>query len=178
MWRNIISQGIFQIILLCVILFRGPSIFNIPSSIGVGTRNWNERTGKHYAIFFNVFVLLQLFNMVNARKLQQHETNVFKHFFNNPLFIGILVATFIVQFSLMALGGAAIRTVPLSFYENLLCFVLGSMSLFASFLFKLLLPHNIQVSLKGIEFGGFKFYWSPREDVEVRSRENSASFNS
>lgn len=149
MWRNIIFQGLFQIVVLCIILFRGPQIFTIPSSIGVQSRHWNGDTGKHYAMFFNIFVLMQLFNMINARKLQQHEINVFKNFFNNPLFLGILVATFIVQFSLMAFGGSAIRTVPLNFQENLLCFIIASMSLFASFLFKLILPNNIQVSDRG-----------------------------
>lgn len=87
--------------------------------------------------------------MVNARKLQQHETNVFKNFFNNPLFLGILIVTFIVQFSLMAFGGSAIRTVPLTLQENMLCFVVASMSLFSSFLFKVGLPKNIEISSRG-----------------------------
>lgn len=140
----------------------GPQILNIPSSIGVQTRYWNEDTGKHYAIFFNIFVLMQLFNMVNARKLQQHQTNVFKNFFNNSLFLGILVATFVVQFTLMAFGGAAIRSVPLTFQQNLLCFLVASMSLFSSLLSKLLLPDNIQVSTRGFQFAGLKFYWKPK----------------
>jgi Ca2+ transporting ATPase len=53
-----------------VICYIGPEILNIPSSIGV--KDWNEETGKHYSIFFNVFVLLQIFNEINARKLK-HE---------------------------------------------------------------------------------------------------------
>jgi Ca2+ transporting ATPase len=70
MWVNIISQGLLQIVILGVILFKGPQILGIPSSIGVG--GWNADSGRHYAIFFNVFVFLQLFNEINARKLQKH----------------------------------------------------------------------------------------------------------
>ena len=70
MWKNIISQGCLQIFILGTILFKGPQLFNIQSSIGVNHMNWNDETGKHYSIFFNVFVLLQIFNEVNARKLK------------------------------------------------------------------------------------------------------------
>lgn len=111
--------------------------------------------------------------MVNARKLQQHETNVFRNFFNNPLFLGIIVATFIVQFTLMAFGGSAIRTVPLTFQENLFCFVVASLSLFSTFLFKLILPDNIVVCSRGVEFGAMKFYWKPKEEIILRSRSGS-----
>ena len=97
MWKNIITQGVLQIIILGTILFRGPQIFGYQSSIGVKHDNWNSESGKHYSMFFNVFVLLQIFNEVNARKLKCTELNVFKNFFNNPLFLVILVLTVAIQ---------------------------------------------------------------------------------
>ena len=33
MWRNIIGQGIYQIIVLTIILCLGPSLFDVPSSV-------------------------------------------------------------------------------------------------------------------------------------------------
>jgi hypothetical protein len=60
MWKNIITQGLLQIVVLGAILFKGPQIFNIQSSIGV--TEWTIETGKHYCIFFNTFVLMQVFN--------------------------------------------------------------------------------------------------------------------
>lgn len=75
MWKFIIAQGTVQIIILGIILFKGPDIFGVPSSIGVS--EWNDETGKHFSIFFNVFVLLQVFNEINARKLKSDEINVF-----------------------------------------------------------------------------------------------------
>lgn len=40
MWKNIITQGLMQIAVLGTILFKGPEILGIPSSIGVS--DWNE----------------------------------------------------------------------------------------------------------------------------------------
>jgi len=131
MWKNIISQGLVQIAILGTILFKGPELLDIPSSIGV--KDWNDETGKHYSIFFNVFVLLQIFNEINARKLKHEEFNVFKNFFNNPLFIVILLLTFVVQFSIIKLGGKSLKTVDLTLEENAICWLLGSLSLFAGF---------------------------------------------
>lgn len=56
-------------------------------------------------MFFNVFVLLQVFNEINARKLKSTELNVFKNFFNNPLFLVILVVTVAIQMLCVEFGG-------------------------------------------------------------------------
>jgi Ca2+ transporting ATPase len=44
---------------------------------------------------------MQIFNEINARKLGVKEYNVFSGFFNNPLFILILVSTMVVQYFLV-----------------------------------------------------------------------------
>jgi len=139
-------------------------MFGIPSSIGV--TDWNDETGKHYSIFFNVFVLLQVFNEINARKLKGDEYNVFEHFFNNKLFLVIVVSTIIIQLTMVKYGGKSLKTVELSFKENLLCLVLGSTSLLSCLFFKIILPANVVVCLYGIEFGSFKFYWkeAPKDE--------------
>jgi len=49
------------------------------------------------SLFFNIFVFLQIFNFLNARKLKKEELNVFSDFFINYLFIIILVGIFILQ---------------------------------------------------------------------------------
>jgi Ca2+ transporting ATPase len=128
--------------------YAGPQVFGIPSSIGVS--DWNDETGKHYSIFFNVFVLMQVFNEINARKLKSEEYNVFEDFFNNKLFLIIVVSTIIIQLTMVKYGGKSLQTVELSFKENLLCLVLGSSSLLSALLFKVILPHHLVVSLYGI----------------------------
>lgn len=53
---------------------------------------------EHYTIIFNTFVLMQLFNEINARKIHG-ERNVFDGIFANPIFCSIVLGTFAVQVS-------------------------------------------------------------------------------
>lgn len=53
---------------------------------------------EHYTIVFNTFVLMQLFNEINARKIHG-ERNVFEGIFNNAIFCTIVLGTFVVQVS-------------------------------------------------------------------------------
>jgi len=51
---------------------------------------------SHHTLIFQAFVFLQIFNQINARKLESNELNVFKNFCNNPLFFIITVLTLVV----------------------------------------------------------------------------------
>ena len=104
-------------------------------------------------------MLFQVFNEINARKLKISESNVFENFFNNPLFLVILIATIIIQLTMIKYGGKSMKTVELTFNENLLCLVLGSSSLVYGLLTKALLPDNLIVCQYGVEFGSWSFYW-------------------
>lgn len=123
-------------------------------------KDWNDETGKHYSIFFNVFVLLQIFNEINARKLKHEEVNVFHNFFNNPMFLIIIVSTIVIQLTMVKYGGKSMKTVELSFSENLLCIILGTVSLWSGLAIKLFLPSNLIICPQGVEFGDHKYYWS------------------
>ena len=80
-----------------MILFVGPYIFDVQSSIGAeDIFDYNEQNFVHYTIFFNIFVYLQVFNEINSRKLKQEEKDVFEGFFNNPLFLYVLIGTILV----------------------------------------------------------------------------------
>jgi hypothetical protein len=50
----------------------------------------------HFTIIFNAFVLMTLFNELNARKIH-NERNVFTGILNNYIFVGIWVGCFIGQ---------------------------------------------------------------------------------
>lgn len=64
-------------------------------------------------------------------------------------------------------GGESMKTVELTFFENLLCLMLGSSTLLSGLFIKLVLPQNLIISRYGVEFGDFKKYWAvvpdPRE---------------
>jgi len=127
MWRNILGQALYQIIVLIVLLFKGASIFGVPS--GINNEEWTEENGAHYTIVFNTFVFMQVVNFVNARKLKTSEVNVFEGFFNNPMFLAIEITIFVMQILFVELGGKAIRTAPLSAGQYLACFLIGAFSL-------------------------------------------------
>ena len=71
MLLNIFSQSIFQVIVLTVIIFYGDYIFGVPSDRELEHFTWNNVNGYHFTIFFNIFVYMQVFNSINARKLQK-----------------------------------------------------------------------------------------------------------
>jgi len=97
----------------------------------------------HYTIIFQAFVCMQIFNEINARKLGVKEFNVFTGFFNNPLFLLILVGTMVVQYFLVQYGGPPVRTVPLSQDQHLICIAIGAGSLIWGVIVKLFLPATL-----------------------------------
>jgi Ca2+ transporting ATPase len=123
MWRNIVGQAIFQITVLVVLLYGGVSIFGfdygendfyvIDPITGLTTTIPTSKV-LHFTLIFHTFVFMQVFNEINSRKLGAYEYNVFKGFFNNFLFLGIIIGTIIVQCLMVEYGGLSMRTVPLS----------------------------------------------------------------
>ena len=69
---------------------------------------------------------MQLFNQINARKLEADEPNVFAGILNNYLFICVMIFTFVMQMILVQFGGRAIKTYPLTIEQNLFCIALGA----------------------------------------------------
>ena len=64
----------------------------------------SEHLTQHYTIVFNVFVLMQVFNEINSRKIH-NEINVFDGVFKNSFFLVIVVGTFVVQYLLIEIQG-------------------------------------------------------------------------
>ena len=156
MWRNIVGQAIYQIAVLVTLLFAGKQIFGFNYEDNTvffyddpvtGKLVYTEKM-KHYTLIFHTFVFLQVFNEINSRKLGDRDYNVFKGFFNNLLFILILIGTVIVQCILVQYGGVSVRTTPLSLNEHLLCIGIGMFGLVTGVLVKLLLPVSLFKSLK------------------------------
>ena len=138
MKANIVSQGIFQIVILLFILFKGDKLFGVNSDRELEHYDWNDQHGYHFTIFFDVFVFLQVFNSINARKLNPKELDVFEGIKDNIYYI--IVQGFIVfgQIVLVTFGGRAVRTQPLSIFQHLCCMIIASMSLGVGYLVKLI----------------------------------------
>ena len=135
---NIISQSIFQITTLTVIIFYGDYIFGVPSDRNLEHFMWNNVNGYHFTIFFNIFVFMQVFNSINARKLQKDELNVFTGIMGNWLYILIQSIIIVGQIILVTFGGRAVRTHPLSLQQHGYCLFISALTLVWGFFIKLL----------------------------------------
>lgn len=148
MLRNIIIQSIFQITLLCLVLFKCNFFFE-SSICDQGAGQFSKRS----TVFFNIFVFLQIFNEINSRKLYSSQINVFSNFFNNFMFLFVIILTFVLQLALVQYAGKYLKIVPLTLHEHLVCIGLGSLSLVVCFLSKLIIPHFITCQMPNGEFG-------------------------
>ena len=142
MWRGIVLNSIYQIVILTLVLFKGDEYFGVQSSLGLTKEEWNQTSGQHLTLFFDIFVYLQVFNFFNARKLKKEEVNVFENFFDNYLFIGIVVSIFILQIVIVEIGGKAFMLVPLSMAHHVDCILIGATMLVYSFIAKKLVPDS------------------------------------
>jgi len=91
--------------------------------------DWKTQKLLHYTFVFQIFVFMQLFNQINARKIELGEFNVFEGFFNNWLFIFVTIFTFAVQIFMVQVGGKAVKTYPLTTDQNLICLAFGAFEL-------------------------------------------------
>jgi Ca2+-transporting ATPase len=73
-------------------------------------------TSHELSIFFTVFVLLQFWNLFNARCLGLRQS-AFTGLSKNPGFLAIALAIFAGQFLIVQFGGGLFRTSPLSLQE-------------------------------------------------------------
>ena len=70
-------------------------------------KNSSIGPSRHFTYVFNIFVLLQLFNEFNARKIRD-ELNIFEGIRRNPLFIGIWLFTVGLQIIMVEVGSWAL----------------------------------------------------------------------
>ena len=126
---NIISQAIFQILTLTIILFYGDLIFGVPSDRELEHFTWNNVNGYHFTIFFDIFVFMQVFNSINARKLQKNQYNVLSGILGNWYYIFIQSFILVGQVIMVTFGGRAVRTQRLSVMQHLQCLGIASLTL-------------------------------------------------
>uniref|UniRef100_A0A8B9JL67 Calcium-transporting ATPase n=1 Tax=Astyanax mexicanus TaxID=7994 RepID=A0A8B9JL67_ASTMX len=93
MMKNILGHGVYQLTIIFTLLFAGERMFDIDSGRNAPL---HAPPSEHYTIVFNTFVMMQLFNEINARKIHG-ERNVFDGIFNNMIFCSIVFGTFVIQ---------------------------------------------------------------------------------
>ncbi|XP_010742847.2 plasma membrane calcium-transporting ATPase 2 isoform X2 [Larimichthys crocea] len=121
MTKNILGHGVYQLIIIFTLLFVGEQIFDIDSGRNAPL---HAPPSEHYTIIFNTFVMMQLFNEINARKIHG-ERNVFEGIFRNPIFCSIVFGTFAVQIVIVQFGGKPFSCQPLDVEKWMWCVFLG-----------------------------------------------------
>uniref|UniRef100_A0A672ZX09 Calcium-transporting ATPase n=1 Tax=Sphaeramia orbicularis TaxID=375764 RepID=A0A672ZX09_9TELE len=93
MMKNILGHAVYQLVIIFTLLFAGENFFDIDSGRNAPL---HSPPSEHYTIVFNVFVMMQLFNEINARKIHG-ERNVFEGVYRNPIFCSVVLGTFALQ---------------------------------------------------------------------------------
>lgn len=115
MMKNILGQAFYQLLIIFTLLFLGKCLNEMSmretnkKTHKIGDRLLDIESGRgrpltagptqHFTIIFNTFVMMTLFNEINARKIHG-QRNVVEGLFTNPIFYSIWIVTMIAQVSL------------------------------------------------------------------------------
>lgn len=120
MWKHILGHALVQLVVL-ITLYLHPQ-----------AHQWLSveefRSAEHRTVIFNTFVLLQLFNMANARKIRD-EFNILANIHRSTLTVVIFAAIVAAQVIIVQYGSAIFGTVALNTEQWTRCILIGSMSL-------------------------------------------------
>ncbi|KAK9697974.1 hypothetical protein RND81_08G074200 [Saponaria officinalis] len=120
MWRNLLIQAVYQVTVLLLLDFKGQNIVYLQ-------HNAVESSDKiKDTVIFNAFVLCQIFNEFNARRLDQ--VNIFDGIFRHNLFLGSVGITLLFQIIIIEFLGKFASTVRLSWQLWLVCILIGFIS--------------------------------------------------
>jgi len=125
MWFNMLGHSVYQLIVIMVMLVDGHNLFDVPDG---RFTDHNDPPTKHFTIIFNTFVLMQLFNEFNSRKLYG-EWNVFEGLANNAIFLIIVIGTVGAQIIIVQFGGRAFTCEALSAEQWGWCILFGFLEL-------------------------------------------------
>ncbi len=102
MWRRIFSFGVTFIVVLVLFL--------------LGVQNDGQVTGHELSLFYATFILLQFWNLFNARILGL-DMSAFSGLSENKSFIAIAATILVGTFLIVQFGGEIFRTTPLSLLD-------------------------------------------------------------
>ncbi|OBT53106.1 hypothetical protein VE04_07948 [Pseudogymnoascus sp. 24MN13] len=119
MWKMILAQSIYKLVVLLIIHFGGDAIFSYHSE--------GERAQLRTMVF-NTFVWMQIFNQYNNRRID-NKLNIFEGITRNWLFIGINLSMIVGQVIIILISGRALQVVRLNGAQWGYSIVLGFLSI-------------------------------------------------
>ncbi|KAF4122199.1 P-type Ca2+ transporter type 2C [Geosmithia morbida] len=99
MWKMIIGQSIFQLVVTLILYFAGPEILSYD-------RDDDDKMLELDTIIFNMFVWMQIFNQFNNRRLD-NKLNILEGVHRNFFFMGISVLMVGLQVCIVYVGSRA-----------------------------------------------------------------------
>lgn len=119
MWKMIIGQSIYQLVVTFVLHFAGANILSYESP---------DERNRLNTLVFNTFVWMQIFNQINSRRLD-NRFNIFEGIHKNYFFISILCIMVGGQVMIVFVGGRAFSVMPLNAAQWGYSIVLGFLSI-------------------------------------------------
>lgn len=156
MWRNIIGQVIYQTLAILIVMYFGQYMFfDAPFNLITTEMRYKEADAekgikvndptdkmKLHTFIFHTFVVMNLFNQINCRLINEGDVNIFKTLFNNSLFWLIFLFEMALQNYMIymapnyLLSQAILQVAPLTFGQNIVSWSLGVGSLIVGALVK------------------------------------------
>ena len=115
MWKMIVGQAIYQLVVTFVLYFAGAKILGYDLSANGGVLGVQLDT-----MVFNTFVWMQIFNEFNNRRLD-NKLNIFEGVLKNYWFIGINVIMIGGQIMIIYVGGKAFQVTRLNGTQWAIC---------------------------------------------------------
>ena len=119
MWKMIVGQSIFQLVVTLILNFGGKTIFSYQTQ---------REQDQLKTVIFNTFVWMQIFNQYNNRRLD-NKLNIFEGVLKNYFFIGIQFVIVAGQVMIIFVGGRAFSVHRLNGPQWAYSVVLGLLSL-------------------------------------------------
>ena len=165
MWKMIIGQAIYQLVITLILNFAGSKIFNL-----VGDTEHKELQ----TLVFNTFVWMQIFNALNNRRLDNH-FNVFEGITKNLFFVGIFLVMIGGQVLIIFVGGyPAFQAQRQNGWQWAVALVLGALSLPIGVVVRLV-PD--EVAKHAVPSPIRRWATKQKENVVVTDEENPFEFN-
>nr|CDS31938.1 expressed protein [Hymenolepis microstoma] len=123
MMKNILLHAAYQLAVILGLLFAGEYVLECDSAREFVSHGISKPT-QHFTAIFNSFVLMTLFNELNARKIHG-QRNVFAGVFNNWIFLVIWIVTMVLQIIIVEFGGYAFSTHGLDLNQWMWCLFFG-----------------------------------------------------
>jgi hypothetical protein len=129
MWKEVTWQVMFQVCYLSILFHQ------IPAWLGAHPE-------MHGSLWFEIFVFMQIFNLVNMRLVAKPALNVFRGISHNRIFCGVLLTMFVGTVLFVEFGGKYFRVTTLGLELHLAAVWMGMSSLLFRVIEKCLIPAN------------------------------------